>query len=644
MRKNVLAIVAAFAVGLGASAQNLDEALQKIANFKFGDNREPESVVNDLVRKADNAGGAERAAAEEKLLALLKTNPSPACVEFLCRQIMIIGSEASVPVLEPMLTKDEQSADWARYALENIDSNAVDKALIKASAQTGGRARVGILNSLGNRRSEDSVKTLASFTTDQDAAVASAAIAALGQIGGDDATKAIAKARGGDNKSVADDAYLACATAYLARGKNDKAEKILKELTADSEPPRIRGAAIIALAKASPNSSQDRLIELLKGDDEYVRAVAVGLLRNTDDESATHAVANVLPSLNPEAQILALGILEHHDDKSALGAVASAANSDNPAVKAAAVHAVGVLGDASSVPMLLSAAATGDDQVKQIANNALDALRGDEIDKKMLDAMDGADTVGRAVLIRSLAARGAKSALPALFDATHDADEGIRAKAFDALGTLGGPDELPKLVELLAKANGDSAQPQAESAVVAASQKVDDAGARAKVVLDALAQTKEGPIRVSYTRVAGRIAAPSALPVLRELAAQSKEEAVQDAAVRALCDWPTTETLDDLRKMAAESKNDTFRALAFNAMIRVARMEGGPDIATQLAVYTEALALAKSPDEKRLILAGLGRVADPRALELARKLEQDEAVKEEAKQAIEQIAKSLEPK
>ena len=106
---------------------------------------------------------------------------------------MIIGSEACVPVLKPMLTKDEKSADWARYALEGIPGDAVDKALIRAAADTSGRARIGILNSLGNRKSKAAVKTLARFTKNRDKAVASAAIAALGQIGGDDATDAVAK-------------------------------------------------------------------------------------------------------------------------------------------------------------------------------------------------------------------------------------------------------------------------------------------------------------------------------------------------------------------------------------------------------------------------------------------------------------------
>src|SRR6185295_247547 len=98
-----------------------------------------------------------------------------------------------------------------------------------------------------------------------------------------------------------------------------------------------------------------------------------------------------------------------------------------------------------------------------------------------------------------LAVRGAKSALPMLITATGDKDESIRAKAFDALGTLAGPDDLSKLLDLLAKANGNSAQPQAESAVVSVSQKVPDANARAKAVLAALAASKDEKVRASLT-------------------------------------------------------------------------------------------------------------------------------------------------
>lgn len=644
MRKYMIAALVAFFAVAGASAQNLDEALQKIANFKFGDNREPQSVVNDLVRKADIAGGAERKAAEEKLLALLKANPSPDCVDFLCRQLAIIGTDATVPVLEPMLTKDEKSADFARYALENIPGDAVDKALIKAATATSGRARIGIINSLGNRKSAAAVNTIAGFTTDSDKAVSSAAIAALGQIGGDAPTAAVAKARSGENKAVADDAYIACATAYLEDGKKDKAVEILNQLNADSELPRVRAAAIVALAKARPEQTQDELLALLRGDDEYLRAVAVGLLRNSDRKEVTAAVAQSFDSLKPAAQVLALGILEHRGDQAGLSAATTASGSSDPAVKVAGIHALGVLGDASTVPALLTAATSGDDEVKRTANESLDVLRGKDVDEMMLSAMAGSDTDTRSVLIRSLATRGAKSALPMLFKATEDSDESIRAKAFDALGTLAGPDELPQLIALVEKMNGNSAQPQAENAVVAVSQKASDANARAKAVLDALSASKDEEVRTSLTKIAGRIGDPSALPALRELAAKSDEPAVQEAAVRALTEWPTTETLGDLRKMAAESTNDTFRALAFAAMIRVARMDGGPDLNTQLAVYSEALALAKSPDDKRLVLAGLARIADPKALELAKKLEADDAVKEEAKQAIEQISKSLEKK
>lgn len=643
--RSVLCAAIAVAVCASAHAQNLDEALKPVATYMFGDSREPLTVVNDLVRKADNSGDkAQRKAAEASLLAVLQANPTPDAVDFLCRQLAIIGSEASVPVLAPMLTRDEQSADWARYALEGIASKEVDDALLDAVTKTSGRARVGIINSLGVRKTEAAVPVLVTFSNDSDPAVASAAIAALGLIGGDEAAAAVAKARGGPLKHVAEDAYIACANAFLAEGKKNKAVEIYHQLQAESEPVRVRAAAVLGLAKAEPAKSQSVLVDLLKGDDEYLRAVAVGELRHIDNEEVTRAVAAALPGLNAEAQVLALGVLEAHGNKAALPAVVDAARSSEPDVQVAAVRAMGVLGDAGTVPQLLTAATSENPEVKRAANDALDTLHGEDVDPMLLGAMAGADTETRGILVRTLAARGAKSALPALFAAADDSEAEIRSKAFDALGVLAGPEDLPRLVELHAKKIGDSSQQAAESALVAVSQKLPEAGARATAVLNAIDNAQDEKTRASLVSVAGRIAEPAALPKLRELAAQSDQAAVQDAAVRALAEWPSTATLDDLRKMAAESKNDTHRQQAYNGMIRIARMDGGPDLETQLKVYEEALTLAKTPDDKRLVLAGLGRVADARALELAKTLENDEAVKDEAKQAIEQITKALAPK
>jgi len=630
--RNVVRAMLVSLVCVCAMAQpspSLDEALQKIAAYKFGESREPLTIVNDLVRKADNAGGAERKDAETKLLALLKSNPSPDCVDFLCRQLMIIGTEASVPVLAPMLTKDEQSADWARYTLENIEGNAVDEVLIDALTKTDGRARVGIINSLGNRRSADALGALAALTGDTDETVASAAIASLGLIGGDEAAAAVAKARSGPLKTVADDAYIACANAYLASGDKGKATAIYEELANAKESARIQAAAMVGLAKAEPTKSQGELVALLKSDDEYLRAVAVGLLR--ENPRAAGPVAEIVGSLNPEAQVIAIGVLQKHEDKSTLNAVAQLASSADPAVQAAAVRALGVLGDAGTVPMLLTAAISGSDEVKRAASASLDTLRGTDVDPMLLGAMAGADATTRGELIRSLAVRGATSSIPMLLKATEDSDESIQVKAFDALGALGGPGELPALIDLLAKKAGSGVQSQAEAAVVAVSQKVPQADARAQAILGALSAAKDEKVRASLTNVLGRLGDSTGLATLRELAAQTAETEVQNAAVRALAEWETAATLEDLRAMAAKSANETHRAQAFNGMIRVARMnENGPDVDTKLKVFEEALGLAKTPDEKRLVLAGLGQLADARALELAKKLENDESVKEEA--------------
>jgi hypothetical protein len=60
-----------------------------------------------------------------------------------------------------------------------------------------------------------------------------------------------------------------------------------------------------------------------------------------------------------------------------------------------------------------------------------------------------------------------------------------------------------------------------------------------------------------------------------------------------------------------------------------------------LKLYEEALGMARTPDEKKLVLAGLAEVKDERAIKLIDPLTSDEQLKAEATQAIDQIKKNL---
>jgi HEAT repeat protein len=144
----------------------------------------------------------------------------------------------------------------ARYALERIPSPEAVAALRDAVAKTGGRTKIGIINSLGVRRDAQSTAAMTALLGDPDNEVAAAAAAALGAIGSPDAAKALSAFQAKAPKKLrlaAADAYLVCAERLLAGGKKAGAMAIYRALSKSGLPKHVQVAAkrgMLAVAKA----------------------------------------------------------------------------------------------------------------------------------------------------------------------------------------------------------------------------------------------------------------------------------------------------------------------------------------------------------------------------------------------------------
>jgi HEAT repeat protein len=208
--------------------------------------------VSELIKKAQGDKG-QLAKIEKALLGVLDSDAKRAGKQFVCRQLSIIGTEQSVPTLAKMLTGEETS-DMARYALERIPGSAVDEALRGALRKARGNARIGIINSLGQRRDEGSVKVLSRILGRKNQQAAIAAAAALGQIADSQAAAALAEAKNkaeGKLLLVVLDAYLKCADKLVADGNKIKAMGIYKELQKEGMPKPIRTAALTGMINAT---------------------------------------------------------------------------------------------------------------------------------------------------------------------------------------------------------------------------------------------------------------------------------------------------------------------------------------------------------------------------------------------------------
>lgn len=155
---------------------------EELRKLEYGADHTFANTVQKLVFAAEPE---EFAALEKRLIAVLKDSKSTRTAqEFTCRLLALIGSEACVDALSPLLV-DEKMTHPARLALQPILGEKADAALRSALSKLKGNAKAGLIGTLGVRASDrTAAPLLASILNDtaEPAIVREAATLALARL------------------------------------------------------------------------------------------------------------------------------------------------------------------------------------------------------------------------------------------------------------------------------------------------------------------------------------------------------------------------------------------------------------------------------------------------------------------------------
>ena len=641
-RHILLALLAATAFGGALEPQ---QAFEQLKTYDYGHDISPLVAIEALIDQSSN-DPPQRKQIAAQLVAILQEPKTPnAAKQFICRQLERIGSDEHVPLLAKMLA-DPQAGEFARRALQQIPGDAASAAVREALARANGGARIGLINTLGERRDPRALEALAKLMADPDAKVAMAAIRALGKIGTEEAAAALAKAAAKPGLAEAIlHAQLRCADALAADGNLEAADAIylpiyLRALT-QKQPVLFRIAALSGLVKTRKGKAAPFLIESLSDPDPQLRGVAMRLARQPLGRDFTLALAGLLEKADPASQAAILEVMGERGDGAARDAVARLTESSNEQVKVAAIRALGRVGDRSSVERLVRLAASPPGHpelatglVQQAARGSLSHLRGPGVDEEMIALLGRSveSPQSALVLIDALAARRCSGAVRDLKSLAWNAKaaEEVQVAALKAVGDLAEEKDFPDLLHDLLAAQTETQQRASEEAALKLATRIGTQGGRVGPVMEALkkAPSKRVP---ALLRLLGRNPGAEALAVVRELAADP-HDATRDAAIRMLAEWPTDEVADDLLKLAREADSPVHRVLALRGYLRLARTA---------KALEQAAPLAKAAEEKRLLLAALGEAADAAALKLATPFLDDPEVRAEATLAALKIADAV---
>ena len=622
-----------------AGPAEIGATLAAAAKYDEGQSTKPLLALERLIN--ETRGRPElRAEIEKRLAAMIESDAPLAARQFACRMLWITGTDASVPALAKMLVSpDPNAAEIACYALNRHPGPAAGAALRDALGKAKGRALAAVITLLGDRRDGESVEAVAALARGSDALVADAAIAALGKIAAERAVKAIGGLREGDDaarRAAADHALLEAGQELAARGKAAEAKAVFEQLAGATVPLNIRRGALLARINLGGSEAPALVLAALDGKDEGLKAAAIGTLRTMPGQDVGRLFAEQLPKLPAPQQVLLLNALVDRGGPGIRAAVARATAHADAAVRIAALKGLGVIGDASSVPLLVGAGAKGSPDEAGVAAISLRMLRAEGVDAAILDCMKSAKGASRADLVNVLADRRAVQAVPAILGEAASDDAAVARAALGALGKMARPDDLPALVRLLVGVSTPDVRDEAERAVGQACRRAVEAGAGVEALFAALASAQGPAARASLLRVVGTLADDRAYKAVTE-ALDADNAEVKDAAVRGLAAWPDARALEPLLKILQTGTVEAHRVVALRGCVRLlGTVKDQPAEAARR--YAQAMAFARRPEEKKLVLSGLAAVHHADALKIILPCLDDASVQAEAALAAVSVA------
>ncbi|MCH8219090.1 MAG: hypothetical protein IH892_20205 [Planctomycetes bacterium] len=302
-----------FSVHSSAAATADYEAL---GDYDFGKSRQALSAIEQEIRSLSSTGHLQ---VESRLLDVLdRPQASFAAKQFVCRMLRRVGSAHCVPDLAELLS-DAELSHMARFALQHLPAPQAGAALRAALTTLEGDLRVGVIGSLGLREDRLAVDLLAALVISKDRGTASAAIKALGRIGGREAAQCLSTVNlSAGLAALREDSLLMCGDSLLAEGQRDRAVAIYREMVGEDHGTWIRIAAYRGLVQAEPTRAVPSVLALLRDDNLDLQRAGAKLVHRMPGSALTLALAQQLATLDARGQALLLSALDSRGDRTAL--------------------------------------------------------------------------------------------------------------------------------------------------------------------------------------------------------------------------------------------------------------------------------------------------------------------------------------
>ncbi len=533
-----------------------------------------------------------------------------------CKQLAVVGTAESVPILAELLSDDKLS-HYARFGLEAIPDKSVDRALRNALPKLGGDQQLGVIQSIGARRDAEAVPALDELLNGTDVQVASAAARALGQIGDQRAVRILLKKLGESHHAARlaiADAVLASAQQRVADGRADRAVEIFDHIRGAELPKHIIVAATHSAVRHRGKAGGSLLRELLRSSDDDLFEVALQASRELPASVSSSALIAELGQAAPPKKALIVAALADTGDHDALSVLVATLDTGDLSAQLAAIRGLAQIGDGTVVRPLLKLSGSASSAVATAAQSALAHLPGPNVDESIIGAVEDSSAEQLPILLKLIGNRRIEAGVPVLLEAVRSDQDLLRWTAIEALGKTAESSHLNVLVNAVrSAASSDDAAVAKASLTAACMRMTDREGTVEKLIpfFDRAPAESQLFLFELLREVGGESA-------LRHVASKATvaEDKIQDAATRVLGEWLTVDVAPELLRLTRSLDSNKYKIRSLRGYIRIIRQFGLP-VDERVTMARQALEVAERDDERRLVLQALARFPDVESLKVA---------------------------
>ena len=628
------------AVSITEIRTEMEEILDVLARYDYDKSRSWMPDLQYLMMEIYNNSEAI-SEVEPLMIAFLQSDATSAGKQYVCRELGLIGTAGSVPVLSGLLSAPGM-AGTALLALEKIPGADADQALLKVLAEANEVLQIAVINSLATRQVADAIVPLTKLMYGDNEKLALSAMAAMGVIGGKEAAKNLSDFSDRVPASIkwaVMDARLKCADRMMEEDDKINAAIIYEKVYQADPPQTLKYNALAGKFRASSEDPYHFILNHLRQEDPEFHPFIVQLAYQLDDSHELGRIFEDLdgsqnvPSSHLFSALASIGDPSVHPE-----VIASLVNGEEKQdVRMAAIRALASIGKPQDALLLAELAASAKGPEKDLVRQSLYMLPGSETNEIIRSGIRKETGSIRTELIRSAGERNMEGATAVLFVFTSDPDPNVRMESIRALGKLASPELMSDLVNVHIKADTRRERQEAERAIYAVSQKMPENADRSASIITALDETEDAEVLASLINILGMIGDGKDLDVLREHL-ESGEDEVQLAVIRAFSGWPDAAPMEDLKQLASSTGDQRKHALALRGYVNVVLVDNLMKEDEKLMEIRYAYDLSASTAESRIVISGLSRIESLEALDMAIGLLDDPALKKEAEVAVVRIA------